>query len=189
MPNYHTQAKERALFLNEKATRRLLKKVRQRHNHDPLAIADQLDGDKARKCAFLSAYSECGNIALSCRACGLAGGAVVKHWLKNDRGFKKLYKQAEEYAIANLEHEAHRRAVHGTTKLVTYKGQPVYVPEDLFDPQSKLVPLLEKQYSDDLLKLLLRARLPHKYGSQLDLTSKGDAISYKTLKGVSADEL
>jgi len=181
-----------SFFLTRRQSRKQLRLLRQRHKQNQLLIAKKLNGNRALKCAFLSAFSECGNIALSCRACGITKFGKIKAWRKYDKAFNKFYVQAEEFAIANLENEARRRAIHGTARVVTYKGQPVYIPEDLFDPDSKLVPLIEKQYSDELLKLLLRGHMPAKYGSQVDISVGGSNLAYKQIKqikGVSVDDL
>lgn len=182
---------KQTFFLTEDESTKLVRRLKKRHNRSPLDIAKTLDGDGARKCGFLSAFAECGNISLAARTVAVSN-KQVKRWRKNDQAFKRLYAEAEEYSIAMLEQEARRRAFNGVKKRVLYKGEPVMVSEDPNDPDSELVPLFEVSYSDDLMKLLLKAHKPEKYRENVDVTSKGETISYKQekrLKGVSVDDL
>ena len=85
-------------FLSERDSKKQLKKIRKRHIRNQLVIAKKFEGDRARKCAFLSAFSETGNVALSCRAAGIPSTNQVNKWKRWDKAFAKYYDQAEEYA-------------------------------------------------------------------------------------------
>ena len=65
----------------------------------------------------------------------------------------------KDYDVSLLEDEAYRRAVKGINKGVYYRGEKIAV---------------EKEYSDSLLALLLRANAPDKYKQVVDSTVKND---------------
>jgi antitoxin (DNA-binding transcriptional repressor) of toxin-antitoxin stability system len=80
---------------------------------------------------------------------------------------------SHEDATENLEAEAIRRAMDGESKVVTYKGQPVFVwvddddeivpPNRVNEKKHRQVVLKETTRSDAMLALLLKAKAPEKY--------------------------
>src|SRR5262245_21715267 len=74
--------------------------------------------------------------------------SVVYRRRKGDEAFRNAWAESEELGTQFFEAEAGRRAYHGTLKPVYYKGE---VCGDI------------REYSDQLLMFLLRARLPDFY--------------------------
>lgn len=99
------------------------------------------------KARFLELYMITCHVNRTCQILGLVPRTVY-HWKKNDPQFNADWKAAEEVAVQTLEDETVRRAVHGVEKPV-YQG-------------GKLVGSIT-EYSDTLLMMLLRGRLPNKY--------------------------
>lgn len=124
--------------------------------------------DSIKKRAFLSAYSECGNITKATELSGVSRAAHYK-WMKDDDLYKQFFKDAEEEAAERLETEARRRAVDGTDKPVFYQG-------------SKCGTI--REYSDTLLMFLLKGAKPNKYrdNATLELTGKdGGPVQYENM--------
>jgi hypothetical protein len=91
---------------------------------------------------------------------------------KEDDGFAAAWKAALDDAIDSLEAEAWRRARDGTKRLVLYKGEPVLIKDK---------PLIEREYSDALMTLLLKAHRPERFAERqrhenvnLDLSTLND---------------
>lgn len=78
----------------------------------------------------------------------------VAGWLKEDLAFRERYLDARLLFGEMLEEEALRRAVAGVEKDVWFKGEVVGA---------------ERQYSDQLLIVLLKANLPDKYRDRVDV--------------------
>lgn len=79
----------------------------------------------------------------------------VREWRKNDEHFDARCRSAIDTAIDGLEKEAYRRAVHGTDKPVSFKGEIT----DWY-----------KEYSDTLLIKLLKANRPDKYAERQQIS-------------------
>lgn len=108
-----------------------------------------------RQDRFLEAFTASGSIQTAARWSQCHRRAHYE-WLKNDPSYAPRFEEALKAAARKFEDEAVRRAVHGTTKGVYYKGKKVAV---------------EREYSDQLLALLLKANNPEKFGdkSKLDV--------------------
>lgn len=105
------------------------------------------------KPAFLLAL---GKLGFQKAAAAIAGISESTVWRarESDADFDQAYSVAEGEATAALLSEAYRRAVQGTRRLkFDSKGEP------LIDPSTGK-PYEEITYSDRLLELFLRARLP-----------------------------
>lgn len=168
-------------LMASKKFRKLLKKLK------PSAQEFQKANDIKKK-PFLAAFAELGSIKAAGQITGVTS-CMHRRWLKKDRKYRKLFKYAEEEATNILEDEARRRAIFGTQRIMLYKGEPVMVPKDLKKPNGKKVVYVERTPSDTLLLALLRANRPDKFRNNVDITSKGEQITYKRVKGVSPDDL
>lgn len=82
---------------------------------------------------------------------------TVYYWRDNNPEFAQRWTEARERYVDELEAEARRRAVEGTDKGVWHQGSLVGS---------------EKQYSDSLLALMLKAKRKREYGdsSKVELT-------------------
>lgn len=129
-----------------------------------------VDGLTINQRVFLAAYEVCLNISKSAAA---ANVSCTSHygWLSKSETYRKRFVEVHEACGEVLEAEAVRRAVEGEKKLVTYKGEPVYVWVDedgeVVEPNSKKafkrVPLFNREKSDTLLLALLKAKKPDAY--------------------------
>lgn len=90
---------------------------------------------------FLDHYRRTGLLASCARAVGTTT-RKVNQLIKENVEFSEAFKEAHELAIDELESEARRRGLDGVDKGVYYKGKRVDT---------------EKQYSDSLLRDLLKA--------------------------------
>lgn len=123
---------------------------------------------------FLKSLSRYGNVSKAARAARV-GRPALYDWRGDDEAFAAEWDAALEEAADVLEAEAFRRAVTGTNKGVYHQGVLVAT---------------EKQYSDALLTLLLKATRPEKYRerSQVDHSGKVEhAVKY--IAGLSEDDI
>ena len=104
-----------------------------------------------------------------------------------DPNFAAAWTDAIEHATENLVNEAHRRAVEGVTRFVVQKGYIVTGPDGK--------PLTQQEYSDRLLEVLLRYRLPelreksvHHSGTIQHALSDSATVSLDDLNLLTADE-
>jgi hypothetical protein len=106
---------------------------------------------------FLESFSNTANVRAACMKAGIARRTVYA-WQEHDETFSLQFKQAELDANDMIRGEIFRRGVQGYEKPVTSMGKQVYVD----DPKNKgkQIPLMERVYSDNLLALLARARMP-----------------------------
>jgi hypothetical protein len=100
---------------------------------------------------FLKSFRNTANMRASCMAAGIDRNTVYG-WLEVDEVFSLEYKQAELDANDLIRGELFRRAVQGYEKPVVSVGKIVYGSDEK--------PLMEKVYSDNLLALLAKARMP-----------------------------
>ncbi len=112
-----------------------------------------------KKKAFLTAFSECGNIS---QAAELAGIDRKNHynWLKDDPDYPDQFYDADQKACDKLEQEARRRAIYGTSEPVFHKGEQCGVVQ---------------KYSDTLLIFLMKGANPEKYRENIrqEITGAG----------------
>ena len=125
--------------------------------------------------AFLKCLAACRGLLLP--ACKAAGVDRVSVWRERQRNadFAARYEEARQLGAHYLEEEATRRAVEGCKKLVLHNGKPV------LDDQGQ--PIVEVQYSDRLLELLLKRHLPEVYREKLatvNVQATATAISVVT---------
>lgn len=114
---------------------------------------------RADKNKWLNEFVQCGSITDTCKKRGISRQTYYD-WMKNDAVFARVFKEeVRPMVVSLLEDEAYRRAVKGINKGVYYRGEKVAV---------------EKEYSDSLLALLLRANAPDKYKQVVDSTVKND---------------
>lgn len=113
-------------------------------------LRDELDEKlkNPRMPAFLAAYSIIGSVTYSAKCAGVSTSAIY-HWKKNNPVFMEYYERAEMAHTEYLEMEAQRRAVMGVEEDVYYQGEVVGK---------------KRNYSDTLLKFLLKGKEPGKYG-------------------------
>jgi len=111
-----------------------------------------------KKRAFLTAYSQWGNVSWAARHAGVSR-EIHRLWKKKDQEYTEAFSLAKEIACAKLEDEAYRRAVTGTEHHVFHRGKPIKDPETG-------QPYLKRKFSDRLLIFLLKGAMPEKYGNK-----------------------
>jgi hypothetical protein len=142
-----------------------------------VTLNDKLDTiGHPRKAAFLSAYRQCGSVREAAKVAGISRSTHYNWWGERSAegdeyrvGFFEAQLAFKDY----LQDEAHRRAIIGTSKLRTYKGQPIFVWKDLNgeivpagDPAAvHQEPLFDYKFSDRLLLALLKAHIPEKFNN------------------------
>jgi len=115
-----------------------------------------------KKKAFLLHFRAMGNETKAARKAGFKyGKAAIDRMRKKDPLFDLNCRIAQQEAIAELEIEARRRAIHGTEEYVTYRGEVSYLRdaagELIIDPiTGEAIPIKVRKYSDRLLELLLK---------------------------------
>ncbi len=121
---------------------------------------------------FLQKLKETANVSLSADLVGISRVRAYQV-KKKDKAFAEEWDEAIEIGLDNVEHEARRRAIHGTSKPVYYKGKVCgYIQE----------------YSDKLLEMLLRGRRGRIYDRSIaDLPPGSEiVIAIKTADGKDA---
>ena len=119
---------------------------------------------------FLNLYARLGTIARAAEACGISRQAHYL-WLK-DVEYAIAFAEAQQMARDLLEEEAHRRAVEGVEHPVFYKGNQVGAI---------------REYSDQLLTLLLKGAFPQKYKERVQQETVGDGSAEICWKGDETD--
>lgn len=111
--------------------------------------------------AFVAAFATCGGIR---QASKISNVSYVQHyeWLAYDADYVEAFREAEMMAGDYLEEAAYRRAADGVERAVYYQGQIVGY---------------ETEYSDSLLKFLLRGAKPWRYHERVDVTSQGRSLN------------
>lgn len=127
--------------------------------------------DSIKKRAFLSAYSQCGNITRATEITNVSRASHYK-WMKEDEAYQKYFEEATEEAAERMEAEARRRAVEGTDKPVFYQGAQCGVI---------------REYSDTLLMFLLKGAKPEKYKDRVETENKNVNIT-KDLSELTPEE-
>lgn len=121
---------------------------------------------------FLKSFSLTANIRAACVKANI-DRATVYAWQEHDLPFSILFKQAELDANDMIRAELFRRAVQGVEKPVVSVGRMVYEETPMLDSKGKPMldskgkpimlrgkPLMVREYSDNLLSLLAKARMP-----------------------------
>lgn len=113
-----------------------------------------------KRAKFLETLAQSGKVAFSARAAGFKDAMQLYHYRRDHEEFAKAWAEAENVAADLLVDEAHRRAVEGIDVPVHYKGEVVGYT---------------KEYSDQLLMCLLRAKRPDQFGNNVQVSG---AISH-----------
>ena len=108
---------------------------------------------------FLQSFSMTANVRAACMKAGIDRSTVYR-WQEHDTEFSVRFKQAELDANDLIRGELFRRAVQGYEKPVVSMGKQVFVEEELPNGKKVYKPLMERVYSDNLLSLLAKARMP-----------------------------
>lgn len=104
---------------------------------------------------FLKSFSMTANVRAACISAGI-DRTLVYQWAEHNEEFSLRFKQAELDANDLIRGELFRRAVQGVEKPVVSMGKVVYTTDEKDKPK----PLMERVYSDSLLALLAKARMP-----------------------------
>src|SRR5690606_23289223 len=115
-----------------------------------MKAADQTMTDAERKRKFLDAYRELHTIKAACQATGISR-STHHYWLASDPDYAELYEYARQDVSDTLEAEAWRRGYEGVERIKYYKGKEIG---------------REREYSDQLLLVLLKANAPEKFGEK-----------------------
>lgn len=143
------------------------------HSHAPLTPEERL----RKQQRFLKCYRESANIKASCKAAGIHRSTFY-HWREKDAEFASQLPEAEQDANDTAEQALYERAIKGIETYVVSNGRVVYLDDK---------PLKERKYSDGLLTLLLKARMPEKYKEKqhvehsggIDITGARDSLMGK----------
>lgn len=129
---------------------------------------------------FLKTLSMTANIRAACLAVGI-DRSTVYYWQEHDDPFSLRFTIANQEANDMLLAAAWERGVKGVEKPVVSMGRQVFVTETV-DGKEVAKPLMERVYSDSLLSLLMKARMPEFRDKQaVELTGKdGGAIKVDT---------
>ena len=109
--------------------------------------------------AFLTAYSQWGNVSWAARHAGISR-EIHRLWKKKDREYAEAFALAKEIACSKLEDEAYRRAMTGVENYVFYRGKPIKDPETG-------QPYVHRKFSDRILMFLMKGAMPEKYGNKV----------------------
>ncbi|SRR6266567_2967011 len=136
---------------------------------------------------FLQVLSKTANIRAACKAIGVDRGTVW-YWQEHDAEFSMRFNIANQEANDLLLAAAWERGVKGTEKPVVSMGKQVFVEKKVRDRIEKK-PLMERVYSDNLLALLMKARMPEfRDKQQVDLRTN-DAKDLQALQDAIAQAL
>lgn len=125
--------------------------------------------------AFLAAFCVEANLTKACERVGVARGTIYV-WKEKYPDFAALFDDASEQANDHIRGEIYRRAIDG------YEEQPVIsAGKVVFGQDDK--PLMVRRYSDSLLTLLAKSRMPEfrekqhlEMSGSLDLNGARDSL-------------
>lgn len=121
---------------------------------------------RRKKALFLEAFRQLGNRTYAAMHAG-TDLKQVRMWQEEDALFSEEIREAGLEACDRIEQEAYRRAIVGIEKPVIHQGKLCYRTDHEgrieVDGAGKPVLLVEREWSDELLKLLLRGAKPEKY--------------------------
>jgi hypothetical protein len=115
--------------------------------------------------AWLGCYEYSKRVSEACRMVGISRQTAYAERERNDE-FAARWDELNAQVVEELEAEAYRRAVEGTDKMVVSAGKRLGT---------------EKQFSDTLLTLLLKANRPEKYRERVDVAHSGGTTT--TIRG------
>lgn len=128
--------------------------------------------------AALAVIRAGGTIKQASAAIGMQRSSLRK-WCAKDAEFRAAYEAAIEEGVEVLEAEAFRRAVEGTLKPAFYQGKVVK------DESGALQGV--REYSDQLLMFLLRAKAPEKYRERYEMSGRGSIGGPTTVEMTAED--
>lgn len=140
---------------------------------------------------FLKVLSMTANIRAACMAAGI-DRSLVYYWQEHDTEFGMKFNIANTEANDLLFAAAWERGVKGVEKPVVSMGRQVFVEGVGEDGNKKMKPLMERVYSDSLLSLLLKARLPEfrdKQHIDADINHHGSISLSDDLKMLNDEQL
>lgn len=115
---------------------------------------------------FLDVYAKTGNMSEALKLSGISRADVVSR-MRDDPEFAEVFNHAKEEATDALEGEARRRAYHGVARPIVQSGKIVYHLDAngnvLCDELGAPIPVMNVEFSDKLLEVLLKANRPEKY--------------------------
>lgn len=122
---------------------------------------------------FLKSFSMTANVRAACMAAGI-DRTLVYQWAEHSKEFSIRFNRASLDADDVIRAELFRRSIQGVEKHVVSMGKVVYGDDGK--------PLMERVYSDSLLSLLAKSRMPEfRDRQQLEVSGKnGGAIRYVT---------
>jgi len=100
-----------------------------------------------RRAALLAAYRETASIRAAADAAGITP-ILHYEWIERDAAYRRDFGALQEEVADGLQDQAVERAAHGWTQPVFYRGRQCGAIQ---------------HYSDRLIILLLKARMPDKY--------------------------
>lgn len=132
---------------------------------------------RRKKALFLEAFRQLGNRTYAAMHAG-TDLKQVRLWQDDDPAFSEEIREAGLEACDRIEQEAYRRAIVGVEKPVIHQGKLCYRTDHLgnieVDAAGKPLLLMEREWSDELLKLLLRGAKPEKYArSAFEISGPG----------------
>ena len=101
---------------------------------------------------FIASFAENANVSLACKEANISRNTIYE-WQEHDETFSMRFKVAEQEANDVIRAELFRRGVTGYEKPVVSMGKVVYDKETGER-------LTENVYSDNLLALLAKSRMP-----------------------------
>ncbi len=130
---------------------------------------------------FLQSFSMTANVRAACLKAGISRNAIYE-WAEHDEQFSFRYKQAELDANDMIRAELFRRGVQGYEKPMVSLGRAVY------DNDGKMI--TERVYSDSLLSLLAKARMPEfREKQQIAITQHSNEQEALLAQHMTSDEL
>lgn len=131
---------------------------------------------------FLKTFAKNANVRAACMAAGIDRSQVYR-WQEHDTEFSLKFNVATEQANDLIRAALWLRGVEGITKPVVSMGKLVYGEDGK--------PLTEKVYSDSLLSLLAKARMPEfRDKSHVEMSGPdGGPLQVQHLHNLTEDEL
>lgn len=113
---------------------------------------------EANQNAFLAAYQEVGMVTPAAEAAKISRGAHY-HWLRSNPEYRKRFEAAQLESSDVIEDHARKLALEGVLEPVFYEGQ---------------ICGHKIKYSTDLIKFLLQANNPEKFGNKIEQKLSGE---------------
>lgn len=119
----------------------------------------------------LTALAATGSEVAALKAGGF--GRSVLNLLLRYEGFTQKWADAKAASVDALEQEARRRAIEGVERHKFHNGKPIMRTVVLPDGEKTSVPYVEREYSDRMLEVLLKANMPEKYKDRSSVDHSG----------------